>query len=261
MAMRFSPSDDVRHTVVDGALRVMVDRPEKRNPLSLGVLDSLRRIFTDAAGDSRISVAVLTGAGSKVFCSGGDLTELSGYRSREDADELSRHGTAALDAIRFFPVPVIARLNGAALGGGAELALACDLRFACSSSKLGFVHGRLRISPPWGGGRDLVRLVGPAKALLLLTAASVLEVEEGRAMGLIDLVCPKDCAFDDWFEERLSDLRGQPRHLMRAHKAIALSSRIPAGAEAQRAETEHFCELWCHEDHWNAVAQLDRGVP
>jgi enoyl-CoA hydratase len=260
MSIQFSPSNDVRHALIDGVLSVTVDRPEKRNPLSLGVLDSLRRIFTDAASDSRVNVAVLTGAGSKAFSSGGDLAELSGYRDREDADALSRHGRAALDAIRFFPVPVIARLNGVALGGGAELALACDLRFASSASKVGFVHGRLRISPPWGGGKDLVRIVGAAKALRLLATAAILDAVEGQAMGLIDAVCPKDRSFDTWFEACLSEFRDQPRQLMRAYKAIAVSSRIPECAEADRLETEHFCELWCHEDHWNAVAQLDREV-
>jgi enoyl-CoA hydratase len=261
MSIQFSPSNDVRHALVDGVLSVTVDRPEKRNALSLGVLDSLRRIFTDAVSDSRINVAVLTGAGSKAFSSGGDLAELSGYRGREDADALSRHGKAALDAIRFFPVPVIARLNGVALGGGAELALACDLRFASSSSKFGFVHGRLRISPPWGGSKDLVRSVGAAKALRLMATAAILDAEEGQAMGLIDLVCPKDRSFDAWFEERLSEFRSQPRQVMRAYKAIAISSRMPECAEADRLETEHFCKLWCHEDHWNAVAQLERAVP
>jgi enoyl-CoA hydratase len=258
MSIQFSPSNDVRHALVDGVLSVVVDRPEKRNALSLGVLDSLRRIFTDAASDSRISVAVLTGAGSKAFSSGGDLAELSLYRAREEADAISRHGRAALDAIRFFPVPVMARLNGVALGGGAELALACDLRFASSSSTFGFVHGRLRISPPWGGSKDLVRIVGAAKALRLLATAAILDAEEAQAIGLLDLVCPKDRSFETWFEERFSEFRGQPRQLMRAYKAIVISSRIPACAEADALETEHFSELWCHEDHWNAVAQLER---
>jgi enoyl-CoA hydratase len=258
MSIQFSPSDDVRHALIDGVLSVMVDRPEKRNPLSLGVLDRLRRIFTDTANNALVSVAVLTGAGSKAFSAGGDLAELSNYRGRDDADALSRHGKAALDAIRFFPVPVIARWNGVALGGGAELALACDLRFASASSKFGFVHGRLRISPPWGGSKDLVRIVGAAKALRLLATAAILNAEEGEAMGLIDLVCPKEREFDAWFEERLLEFRKQPPQLMRAYKAITLSSRTPESTEAERLETDRFCELWCHEDHWNAVAQLER---
>jgi enoyl-CoA hydratase len=259
MSLHFARSDDVRHTVDDGVLFVTIDRAEKRNPLSLGVLDSIRRIFTEAASDMRINVAVITGAGAKAFASGGDLTELSGYRSRENAEALSCHGKVALDAVRLFPVPVIARLNGVAFGGGAELALACDLRFASSSCKFGFIHGRLCISPAWGGGNDLVRLVGPAKALRLMASAAVLGAEEGLVTGVIDLACPKDASFDMWFEEQLSMLRKQPRQVMRAYKAIANSSRSSDRSEAERRETEHFAEAWIHEDHWNAVAERNAG--
>ena len=174
-AIGFARSDDVRHRIEDGVLTVTVDRAAKRNPLSLGVLDRIREIFTDAAADTGIVAAVITGAGDKAFASGGDLGELAGYRSREDAEGFSRHGKAALDAIRLFPVPVIARLNGLALGGGAELAMACDQRYAARHVKIGFIHGRLAIAPSWGGGVDLVRLVGPARALRLMTTAAALE--------------------------------------------------------------------------------------
>lgn len=260
MSFQFAASNDVHHEIDDGVLRVTINRAEKRNPLSLGVLDQLRRIFGDTAADSRIKVAVVTGAGSKAFASGGDLAELFRYRTREEAEAISRLGRDALDAIRCFPVPVIARLNGVALGGGAELALACDLRWACATSTFGFVHGRLCIAAPWGGGRDLVRLAGPAKALQLMVSAAILDAGESRATGVIDLVCPKGTSFDSWFDQRLAPFRAQPRQVMLAYKSIALSARMPPSAEAERLEIEHFCEVWCHEDHWNAVAQLKESI-
>jgi len=255
MTIEVSTSNDVRRDLGGGVLSVTINRAEKRNPLSLGVLDSMRRIFTDAADDPAITVAVVTGAGSKAFASGGDLAELSAYRTREEAEAISRHGKAALDAIRLFPVPVVARLNGVALGGGAELALACDLRYASADASFGYIHGRLRISPSWGGGKDLVRAVGPAKALQLMATAAIVDANEAHALGVIDQVCPRNTPFDAWFEERMAALSQQPRALMRACKSIALAARTPPGGEADRLETEHFTELWCHDDHWNAVAR------
>ena len=257
-AVRFAKSDDVRHVVEDGVLTVTVDRPAKRNPLSLGVLDRIREIFTDAAADKTIHVAVMTGAGDKAFASGGDLGELAGYRSSEDAEGFSRHGKAALDAIRLFPVPVIARLNGLALGGGAELAMACDQRYAARHVKIGFIHGKLAIAPSWGGGIDLVRVLGPAKALRLMTTAAALEAEEARSVGMLDLVCPEGSDFDTWFAEQIAPFRNHPRQVMRAYKAIANVSRGAGRAEADTLETHHFGEVWAHEDHWEAVAKLER---
>lgn len=258
MTFQFTPSDDVRHMIEDGVLFVTVDRPDKRNPLSLGVLDSIRRLFTELAGDERIRVAVMTGAGDKAFASGGDLAELANYRSREDAEAFSRHGKAALDAIRLFPVPVIARLNGLALGGGAELALACDQRYAAAHAKIGFIHGRLAIAPSWGGGNDLVRVTGPARALRLMATAAALAATEARDLGVIDLVCPEDADFDAWFAEQLAPFRNHPRQVTRAYKSIANGSRGPGRAEADIIETHHFGEVWAHEDHWDAVARLER---
>lgn len=261
MSFVFFPSSDVRHAVIDGILFVTIDRPEKRNALSLGVLERIRDIFTQAASDSGINAAVVTGAGTKAFASGGDLVELAGYRGREAAEAVSLHGKAALDAIRRFPVPVIARLQGVALGGGAELALACDLRYASTSARLGYIHGRLRISPAWGGGGDLVRIVGPAKALRLMATTEILDANEGRALGVIDLVCPREESFDDWFEQRLEELRDQPRQVMCAYKAITGASPTPERTARDTLEREWFCNLWCHQDHWDALRKLEEGAP
>jgi enoyl-CoA hydratase len=256
MTLCFNASNDVRHAVVDGVLTVTIDRAEKRNPLSLGVLDVLRRLFTEMAGDPDIRLAVITGAGDKAFASGGDLGELAAYRSREDAEAFSRHGKAALDAIRLFPVPVIARLNGVALGGGCELALACDQRLAVASAKLGMIHGRLAISASWGGGNDLVRLVGPAKALRLMATAATLSAADAQAEGMVDAVCPEGQAFDDWFATQLSPWHEHPRQVMRAFKAIATGARATNRRELDTLETLHFAEVWAHEDHWAAIEKL-----
>lgn len=256
MTFRFTPSDDVRHAIDDGVLFVTVDRADKRNPLSLGVLDSIRRIFSEAASDVRISVAVVTGAGDKAFASGGDLAELAAYRTQEEAAAFSRHGKAALHAIRLFPVPVVARLNGVALGGGAELAVACDLRYAAASAQVGFVHGQLCISPSWGGGNDLARLLGPSRALQLMATATILNAKDAYAVGIVDAVCPTEAGFDAWFNDQLSVLRRRPRQVMRAFKAIAHSAAVGDRGECDRRETAHFAEVWSHQDHWDAVARL-----
>ena len=256
MPLKFAATNDVVHTVERGVLSVTIAREAKRNPLSLGVLDELRQVFEAAANDESIALAVLTGAGDKAFASGGDLRELATYRDLEDAAAFSVHGKAALDAIRKFPLPVVARLNGVALGGGAELALACDQRFAAPSAKIGFIHGNLNIAPSWGGGNDLVRLVGPAKALRLMTSARILVAEEALFWGLFDAVCDGG-NFDDWFEGLIEPLRVRPAQVMRAFKSIAACSGI-GRAEADRRETEHFAEVWAHQDHWDAVANLER---
>lgn len=256
MTLAFTPSHDVRRQVEDGVLTVTIEREAKRNPLSLGVLEAIRRIFTEAAADDTLHVAVVTGAGEAAFASGGDLKEFDAYRRREDAEALSTEGRAALDAIRRFPVPVIARLNGFALGGGAELALACDQRYAAAHVTIGYVHSRFAITPSWGGGGDLVRLLGPAKALRLFASAEVLPARAAVAMGLIDLVCPDSVDFDAWFAERIAPFRALPRQVARALKA--LTARGSGREESDALETRHFTEVWAHPDHWKAVEQFLR---
>lgn len=255
-SLRVEPSNEVDCILKDGLLTVTINRPEKRNPLSLGVLESLRRAFESHSDDAELRLAIVTGAGAKAFASGGDLGELSAYRTRAEAEAFSLHGKAALSAIRGFPVPVVARVNGVALGGGAELALACDVRLAASHAKIGLIHGRLKIAPSWGGGHDLMRLVGPSRGLMLLSEATVLGAPEALGAGLFDDVCPHESDFEAWFEQRIEKLRENPPQVMRAFKAA--TGRLRGRVEADELETENFSAAWAHDDHWAAVEQLKR---
>jgi len=257
-AISVLPSEDVLCELDDNLLKVTIDRPAKRNPLSLGVLESIRRIFSQHARQGDLSLAIITGSGDKAFASGGDLAELSAYRTKREAEAFSAHGKAALNAIRRFPVPVVARVNGVALGGGAECALACDLRFAASHAKIGLIHGKLKIAPSWGGGHDLMRLVGPAKGMMLLGEAEVLQGRDAQNMGLFDDVCPEGEDFEAWFQDRIAKLRQNPPQVMRAFKAAA--GRMRSRADADASETENFSEVWVHADHWTAVEELKRPL-
>ncbi len=237
----------------NGLLKVLINRPEKRNALSQGVLAELRRCFEQAAGRDDLRAAVLRGAGERCFAAGGDLQEFDGMRSREQAERIGVDSCAALDAIRHFPVPVVALLNGDALGGGGELAVACDIRIAAPHARIAFVQGTLNIAPAWGGGADLMRLVGPAQALRLLCRADLVAVEEALALGLIQGHCPLGQDFNAYCEDFLAPFRERKPQVTRAFKALARAQREGlAPAPLRQLENAQLIETWCHADHWEA---------
>lgn len=252
------PESEGRGPVVvalEGArLNVAVNRPAKRNALSRETLALLRETFEAHAAHPAVKVAVLSGAGDKSFAAGGDLNDLSGLRTREEAAEMSRQSRAALDAVRRFPVPVIAALNGDALGGGAELAVACDLRVAAAHARIGFVQGRLGITTAWGGGIDLAALVGPARALALVSRCALLSAEDAAARGLVDDVAAPGQDLAERVADFVSPMLALPRQVLAAFKALGRATRDGASREAlERIETERFAETWVHDDHWRAA--------
>ena len=249
--------EHLRIDVRDSVLRVCVNRPEKRNALSRGVLEELAHVFEDYGADTSLCAAVITGAGDKSFAAGGDLKEFASLRSEADAAALFRHANEALGEVRRFAVPVIAALNGLALGGGAELALACDFRVAAAHAGIGFVQGRLNISTGFGGGTDLFQLLGTQRALRLLTEARILDAEEARKIGLFDAVAAQDEPLEHCIERFLEPLRAQVPQVLRAFKALASGHRLGlTRAERERIEQTEFVRTWVHPDHWAAADQL-----
>ena len=249
-------SDDVLAGVSEGLLRVTINRPEKRNPLSRAVLARLREVF-EAHRDQELSLALLAGAGERSFAAGGDLRDLEQVRTPDEARELYDLGNGALQAIRDFPVPVVAALNGLAIGGGAELASACDVRIAASHARIGFVQGTLNIPPAWGGGSDLVAILGPARALELLCSARVLSALEAQALGLVQAVAAECETFAEFVERYLAPWRKQRPQVMRAFKWQAAAGKLGLPrAQIVPRDRDLFAHAWCHAEHWAAAANI-----
>jgi len=251
----------VKAAVSGGVLTVTIDRADKHNALSRSILADLGAAFDRFAGNADIAVAVLTGGGDRSFAAGGDLRELSAVRTADDAMAFSVASRAALDRIRLFPLPVIAALNGDALGGGAELALACDMRIASVRARIGFLQSKLNIATAWGGGGDLVAAIGAARALELLCTARIVDGPEAAAWGLFSARASENEDFAEFVARFVAPYAAQRPLVMRAFKALCVAQRFgaPAGERA-RSESAHFVPTWTSDDHWAAADRaLDRA--
>ena len=166
--------------VRDGLATVTLNRPEKLNALTPELCQELIAALRTVATDAAVRAIILTGAG-RAFCAGADLTILG-----SDGDTLVAGGKEVALLLRGAPQPVIAAVNGAAAGGGANLALACDYRIAADTATIGQVFAQLGLGPDWGGSYFLPRLVGTARALELLWSARMVPASEAHALGLFD---------------------------------------------------------------------------
>jgi enoyl-CoA hydratase len=252
-------------TVADGLLHVKINRPDQRNALSQAVLEEIGAVFTEHARNETLVAATLTGAGERCFAAGGDLKEFDSLREAGAVERMTQRSRANLDALRDFPVPVIALLNGDALGGGAELAVACDLRVFAHHARIAFVQGTMCISTAWGGGADLVRLVGPSQALRLLMRADLLDAPAALAIGLADVAAAPGESFADFSTRFLAPVAQRKPHVMRAYKAMTRAVRAGADtASLRKLETESLLATWLHPDHWDAhdavLARISGGA-
>jgi enoyl-CoA hydratase/carnithine racemase len=250
-------SADVLASVEDGLLRVIINRPEKRNPLSRAVLARLRQIFEEQRDNDALVLALVCGAGDRSFAAGGDLRDLEQVRTVEQARALFDLGNSAFQAIRTFGVPVVAALNGVALGGGAELAVACDVRIAATHARIGFVQGTLNIPTAWGGGSDLTAILGPARGMELLCSARVLSASEAHAAGLIEAVAPEGEPFAAFVERYIAPWMKQRPQVMRAFKWQAAARKLGMARElADPRDRDLFAYAWCHAEHWRAAKDI-----
>ncbi|HEV3432403.1 MAG TPA: enoyl-CoA hydratase-related protein [Nitrososphaera sp.] len=164
-----------------------INRPEALNAMNLDVISDLSKTIDIIAADGSIKVVVITGAGERSFCAGADIS----YMVNIDPMQAEKYATSAQDVINKIDrleKPVIAAVNGFALGGGCELALACDIRIASSNAKIGQPEVTIGIPPGWGGTQRLTRLVGPAKAKELIFTGKMITADEAYQIGLVNKV-------------------------------------------------------------------------
>lgn len=170
---------------------VTIDRPKVLNALNMATMEELREVFTDLAADRDIRVVILTGGGQKSFVAGADINELAKNNAVE-AKAYTHRGQAVLDLIENLGKPVIACINGFALGGGCEIALACTMRLASENAKLGQPEVKLGIIPGYGGTQRLPRLVGSGLAMQILLTGDMISAQEAHRIGLVNEVLPAD---------------------------------------------------------------------
>lgn len=240
----------------DGPVTVLtIDRPHARNAIGLGTMDELDAALAGlAGGDARC--AVLTGAGDRAFVAGGDLRELESVTSEEFAVDMARRMRQTLDRIATLPIPVICALNGAAIGGGAETAVACDYRIAADDARIGFTQVLLGVMPAWGGVERLCNLVGRGRALYLLTTGTVLSGREAVAAGLVEECVPR-AAFEARWREVAHQVARAPRAALAGIKR-AVEGTIPANRPGtEREAIADFARAWADPRHWEMAAELE----
>jgi enoyl-CoA hydratase len=168
---------------------VTIDRPKVLNALNMATMQELKQAFASIKDDAEVRVVILTGAGEKAFVAGADIGELSQH-SPVSAKEYTHKGQAIIDAIEDLGKPVIACVNGFALGGGCELALACTMRIASENAKLGQPEVKLGLIPGYGGTQRLPRLVGKGVAMQLVLTGEMISAQEAHRIGLVNEVVP-----------------------------------------------------------------------
>ena len=237
----------------DGAIAIITfNRPRARNALTWSAMEAFRASVEQAHRTSDLRALIISGEGG-AFCAGGDLFELDGYPTHRDGTRLSSIMAEALDRLEALPVPTIAAIEGPALGGGAEIALACDVRIMADGAALGMMHVRLAITPAWGGGQRLIRLVGYARAIEWLAAGRVFAASEALQAGLANRAVERGRALAEALG-LAQDFAGNDAQAVRAVKRIAQAAvRLP-GMEAMRIERETFPDLWAAPAHLQASA-------
>jgi enoyl-CoA hydratase len=242
---------------LDGGVAVLIiDRPEVRNAIGFATVDELDAAL-DQVLEAGAAVVVVRGGGDRAFVSGGDLKELSTVRSHGDAVAMASRVRRVLDRVAALPVPVIAALNGHALGGGAEVAIAADIRIAADDIKIGFNQVSLGIMPAWGGAERLAHTIGRGRALLAIATGEVYDARAALRMGLVDLVVPRP-AFDDEWKALARRMAATAPGTTRAVKAVIGAAVRSHHPELEADATDAFARLWTAEAHWAAVEALEQ---
>jgi enoyl-CoA hydratase len=183
-------TDPVLLSTDRGAVRVFtVNRPDKLNALDLATLDALQAAFDAAAADPAVRVVVLTGAGPKAFVAGADIAQMNALTPAEGRDFALR-GQRMMRTVETLPKPVIAMVNGFALGGGLELAMCCHLRIAADNAKVGQPEVNLGLIPGFGGSQRLLRLAGRAATLELCLTGAPVDAARALQLGIVNRVVP-----------------------------------------------------------------------
>ena len=230
---------------------IRIERPQVKNALNWKAMEDFAAAVENAHFLRDLRALIITGA-ENAFSSGGDLRELYDYRSEQDGRRLMEGMTRALQRLAALPCPTIAAINGPARGGGAEIALACDLRIMSEDADLGMVHVNIGISPAWGGGQRILRLVGYSRALEWLTTGHVLSSEEALLHRVANHLAPIGESLNKAVD-LARQIAARPPAAVQAIKRMLDAGVNLSTPDAEFFERSIFPGLWAAEEHHQLV--------
>jgi enoyl-CoA hydratase len=238
---------------------ITINRPEKRNALNIQTRAEGAAVLDELRADDSVRVVIITGAGDKAFVAGADIAEFAQRTALNQREVMLER--SLFNAIDSFPKPIIAMVNGYCLGGGCEVALACDIRIASDRASFGQPEINLGIIPGGGGTQRLTRLVGEGKAMEMILSGEIIDAQAALAIGLVNQVVPAD-----QLETKTMDIANRiaeksPIALRLAKEAVKLASRSNLD-EGLRREVDLFALCFSSEDKDEGVkAFLDKRKP
>lgn len=239
---------------------IQLHRPGKKNSLNSELRMEMKRVLTEIGQDTGVRVVILTG-GMEIFCAGADIAEIQETTSTESAYKHAREFQLLFDQIEALPQPVIAAISGHALGGGFELALACDFRIASESARFGLPEIKIGAFPGGGGTQRLPRVIGAAKAKEIILTGDAITAEEALSLGLVMKVVPKERLLEEanTFAWRLASL---PRLAMETSKMLINKSLEMDLASGLELEARSFGTLAAtHDLKEGILAFLEKRRP
>lgn len=244
--MAYQDLENVRAENRDGILFVTIDRPKVLNALNAQTVEEIGRVFAEARDDEAVKAVILTGSGEKAFVAGADINELA-TMTPISGKAIAQKGQRIFSSIERFPKPVIAAVNGFALGGGCELALACHIRIASDKAQLGLPEVTLGIIPGYGGTQRMARLLGKGKALELILSGERVGAAEAERIGLVNRVVPAEQLISVAEELARKMASRGPLAVRAAIEAVMSGSEMPFD-EGQTLEATLFGLLASTED-------------